>query len=108
MRPGVGGNRRAGLLAGGAILLILGMGGGVIFNLAIHQFASTLNPPCYSSAYLPVVCEGWGWGATIVLCLGAFAAIIGAAMISIGLQLPPMPLRLFDTEGKYPPDPSEP
>lgn len=91
------------------MLLILGLGIGIILNLALHQFAYGLPPPsCVTSPYFPPVCATWGWGATIVLVLGAFASVIGAAMISIGLQLSPAPLRLFDTEGKFPPDPAEP
>ncbi len=106
MRPGVGGNRRAGFLSGGVLLLILGLGVGILLNLYLHMTAPAGG--CQTIGTLLHVCSSWGWYATVVLTLGAFATLVGAGMVGLGLQLPSSPLRLFDTEGVYPPDPAEP
>lgn len=106
MRPGVGGNRRAGLLAGGSLLLVIGMGGAILLNIFLHLLPAVGQ--CELFVGLLRVCNEWGWYATIVLALGAFATLVGAGMIWLGLQLPVSRLRLFDTEGHYPPDPAEP
>jgi hypothetical protein len=106
MRPGVGGNRRAGFLAGGALLLLLGFGGCMIVNLLLH-----LSAPLGGCLALPGgfhVCSGWGWYATTLFALGVLATLVGAGMVWLGLRMPAGPLRLFDTEGRFPPDPSEP
>ena len=105
-RPGVGGNRRAGLLAGGAVLLTLGLGVAIILNLLAH-----LGVPAGSCRTLVPglhICDTWGWYATVVFVLGIFASLVGAGMIALGQQLPASPLRVFDTEGAHPPDPAEP
>lgn len=106
MRPGTGGNRRAGWYAGGVILLMLGFGVGVIANLLLHAAA----PVGQCVQFLPGfwVCNSWGWYATVVLVLGLFATLVGVGMVALAVQMPRAPLRLFDTEGRYPPDPSEP
>ena len=106
MRPGVGGNRRAGLISGGSLLLLIGMGGGILLNIYLHMVPALGQ--CQMFLRIMHVCSEWGWYATVVLALGAFATLIGSGMIWLGLQLPSSPLRLFDTEGAYPPDPAEP
>lgn len=106
-RPGVGGNRRAGLLLGGGLLILLGLGVMIVLNLALHALAMS-EGHCINVLGLVLVCHNWYWGATVVAALGAFATLVGAGMITLGAQRPTAPLRLFDTEGRWAPDPEEP
>jgi hypothetical protein len=102
----VSGNRRAGLFAAGGVLLFLGMGVAIVLNILLHQLATPTS--CLNIAGILTICPNWGWGATIVVCLGVFTSIVGVGLLMLGMQLPPAPLRLFDTEGRGPPDPSDP
>lgn len=87
-------------------MVLLGMGGGILANIYLHIAAP--SPGCMEVLGLVHVCSTWGWYATIVLVMGAFAMLVGIGMVWLGLQLPAAALRLFDTEGRYPPDPAEP
>lgn len=106
MRPGVGGNRRAGWIVGGSLLIFLGLGLGIVLNLYLHLIAPVGGCIVVASDFH--VCSSWGWYATVVVSLGAFATLVGAGMVWLASQVPRAPLRVFDSEGRFPPDPAEP
>ncbi len=88
------GNQRAGFLAGGTLLLVVGMGGGLVLNLILHGAA----PSGGINLGLFRVYPGWSLYDTIVATLGIIASLIGIGMIWFGFDMPAGPLRLPDTE----------
>lgn len=84
------GDARAGYLAGGFLLLVLGWGVGVLANLLVHALASATG-----HAFGPFwIYPTWGVWAYGVAILGFFAGALGAAMLSLGWSMPEGPLVL--------------
>lgn len=79
-----GGDERAGMLAAGAILTILGLGFGVGLNLAAHWAANAAG-----SAWGPVrIFPAFGPYAWAALGVGLFTGAIGIGILLIARRLP--------------------
>lgn len=98
------GNRRAGFIVAGSLLLILGTGVGMLANLALHSIA----PAQGLSLGLFTVYPGWSWYATVVFVLGAFATLVGLGMLWLSGFSPSGPVHLPDTEGPAAAPPAPP
>jgi hypothetical protein len=85
-----GGDERAGYLAAGLLLLIVGWGASILLNIVVHAMA-----PTGGQAFGPFwIYPTWGvyaWGVAVV---GFFAGALGAAMLSLGWSMPYQPLVL--------------
>lgn len=85
-----GGDERAGLLAAGAVLIVLGYGLGVIANLYLHVSAGggsvSIGPWTVTSALGPF--------ALATLAIGLGTGSVGAAFLAIGRRLPKGPIVL--------------
>lgn len=88
------GNVRAGFLGGGALLVVLGLGGGLMLNLLLHSFA----PSSGIDLFLVKVYPGWSLYASLVAVGGIVASIIGMGMLWVGFDYPPGPIGLPDPE----------
>ncbi len=98
------GDRRVGYFVAGTILLLVGLGGGILLNVLLHHLA----PPGGYGLGLFRVYPGWSAYASVALGLGVLTSLVGGAMLYFGWTTPRGMLRLFDTEGRSPPDPDEP
>jgi hypothetical protein len=86
----VGGDERAGYILGGALLLALGFGVGVVGNVLAHQYAG----PGGSKILLWSVSTTMGPYAWTVVALGLVAGVLGIALLAIGRSAPKGPLQL--------------
>ena len=85
-----GGDERAGFVATGVFLVIVGWGVGILLNFLVHAEASAAGQS-FGPFWIDPTFGVWAWGTAIV---GFFAGLLGSAMLGIGWSMPRGPLVL--------------
>lgn len=98
----VGGNPRAGLLAAGALLILLGFGLAVVLNLLLHMMAGTAGMTIGPSRITSTV----GDVAWAVVGTGLLTGLFGVGLLLVARSLPRGPLALPGAAYPEPPGPS--
>jgi hypothetical protein len=78
------GDARAGYLAGGALLLVLGWGAGILLNVVLHAVAPSGGHVVETFWFGPKF-GYYAWGVAV---LGFFTGALGAAMLALGWSMP--------------------
>jgi hypothetical protein len=85
-----GADTRAGYIAGGMLLLILGWGAGIILNVLVHSLAPS-GGQSFGPFWIYPTLGPYAWGVAV---LGFFTGALGSAMLAIGWSTPDGPLVL--------------